>query len=57
MLLSKILGGIKVIESNAKPQTEIGGISYDSRKTQPGDIFVAISGFETDGHKYIEAAL
>ncbi len=57
MLLSKLLSGIKIIDSNAKPQTDIGGISYDSRKTRPGDIFVAISGFETDGHNYIDAAL
>ena len=57
MLLGKILCGIKILDSNADPLTEITGISYDSRKTQPGDIFVAITGFETDGHNYIDAAL
>ena len=57
MNLSKILRGIKILDSNADPLTEITGISYDSRKTQPGDIFVAITGFETDGHKYIDVAL
>ena len=57
MLLSRLLSGIKITESNALPETEVSGISYDSRKTKPGDVFVAISGFETDGHKYIDAAL
>ena len=57
MLLSNILKGINVIDSNIVSDPEIGGISYDSRKTAPGDIFVAISGFETDGHKYIDSAL
>lgn len=57
MLLSKILSGIKIMQSNALPDTEISGISYDSRKTQPGDVFVAISGFETDGHRFIDSAL
>ena len=39
--------------------TDIGisGICYDSRKVKPGDVFVCIVGFETDGHKYIGAAL
>lgn len=37
-------------------ETEIKGIAYDSRKVKEGYLFVAISGFETDGHKYIDAA-
>ena len=36
---------------------EISGIAYDSRKVKPGYLFVAIKGFETDGHKYIESAV
>ena len=57
MLVSNVLRGIKIIESNVQPDTEITGLSYDSRKTQPGDIFVAVSGFETDGHRFIDSAL
>jgi len=38
-------------------ETEIKGIAYDSRKVQEGYLFVAIRGFETDGHKYIESAI
>ena len=57
MLLRELLSGIEILEANLDLNTEISGISYDSRKTEPGNLFVAISGFETDGHKYIPAAL
>jgi len=36
---------------------EISGISYDSRKLQSGDLFVAIRGLEKDGHQYIPQAI
>ncbi len=35
---------------------DITGISYDSRLTEPGDMFVAISGYKTDGHIYAAQA-
>lgn len=36
---------------------EISGIAYDSRQVKNGYLFIAIKGFETDGHKYIESAI
>ncbi|MBR4992606.1 MAG: UDP-N-acetylmuramoyl-L-alanyl-D-glutamate--2,6-diaminopimelate ligase [Clostridia bacterium] len=36
---------------------EITGICYDSRKVTPGSLFVAIRGFQSDGHAYIPSAL
>ncbi len=38
-------------------EIEIRGIAYDSRKVKEGYLFIAIKGFETDGHKYIESAV
>lgn len=35
----------------------ISGIQYDSRKVELGNLFVAVKGFETDGHQYIRQAL
>lgn len=32
------------------------GVAIDSREVQPGDLFVALTGEETDGHRYIDAA-
>ena len=57
MRLGKLLEKLDIISSSADMDTEIGGISYDSRITQRGDLFVAIKGFETDGHKYIPKAM
>ncbi len=34
----------------------IDGIAYDSRKIQPGWLFVAVRGTHTDGHRYIGEA-
>lgn len=56
MKLSQLIKNIDVIKLAASPECEIGGISYDSRTTKPGDLFVAISGFATDGYKYIPSA-
>jgi len=36
---------------------EIMGIACDSRKVLPGFLFVAIKGFSSDGHDYVESAL
>lgn len=36
---------------------EIESIAYDSRQIQKGDLFVAIPGYMTDGHCYIDEAI
>ena len=57
MKLSVLLEGLEVLKTTADPEQEITGVSYDSRATAPGDLFVAITGYETDGHRYIPAAV
>ena len=57
MKLEKILSGVAVLEQTATAACEIGELKYDSRQVKPGDVFVAITGFETDGHKYIPKAI
>ncbi len=32
-------------------------VTHDSRAVKPGDLFVAVRGLETDGHRFIDAAL
>ncbi|MFP3905321.1 MAG: Mur ligase family protein, partial [Armatimonadota bacterium] len=36
---------------------EVTGVSADSREVCPGSVFVAIEGYETDGHRYIADAV
>ena len=57
MKLGQLMKNLSVLDFCADPETEITGISYDSRKTQPGDLFVAIKGFEADGHRFIPKAV
>lgn len=57
MKLSELIKGIRPLECAASGDIEISGISYDSRMTKPGDLFVAIKGFESDGHRFIPAAV
>ena len=56
MKLYEILKDIEVLSATADMNTEIGGVSYDSRRTERGDLFVAIKGFESDGHRFIPKA-
>ena len=57
MKLEKILKGVDIAEQTADTGMEIGELKYDSRQVQNGDVFVAITGYETDGHKYIGKAI
>ena len=57
MKLRELLTGVPICAGSADLEMEISGVSYDSRATQPGDLFVAMTGYATDGHKYIATAL
>lgn len=45
MKLKELLAPLDVRELHADPELDITGISYDSRTTQPGELFVAVTGF------------
>ena len=45
----------KLLETNY--DIEVKGICCNSAQAQPGDVFVAVTGFKTDGHKYIPDAV
>ncbi len=57
MKLRDILNGIEITELHADMDMEITGVDSDSRKAGPGRMFVAVVGFESDGHKFIESAV
>ena len=67
MILSKMLSRMRkksietvfrnvdaMIPENIK-NSDVLGIHYDSRKIKKGDLFVAIKGYKTDGHRYLES--
>ena len=56
MKLSELLHGLQPLEIRADLDMEITGVCYDSRQVQPGNVFVAISGFAVDGHKFVPMA-
>ena len=57
MLLSDILQGIEITRADIPLDTEVTGVWDDSRRVTPGSLFVAVVGYETDGHRYIASAL
>ena len=57
MKLRELLQDIKILDMNADPEIEISGVCYDSREAKPGDLFVAVRGFEADGHRFIPGAV
>ena len=57
MELRRLLDGVEILETNAPMELELSGVSYDSRAVKAGELFVAVTGFAADGHKFIPMAL
>lgn len=56
MKLGELLEGIVFLSCHGSQDIQIKGITYSSKKVKPGYIFVAIIGFEHDGHDFIAEA-
>ncbi|MBO6287264.1 MAG: UDP-N-acetylmuramoyl-L-alanyl-D-glutamate--2,6-diaminopimelate ligase [Prevotella sp.] len=57
MKLEQLLSNIKPLATEGKLDVDITGVNIDSRKIQPGHLFVAMRGTQTDGHAFIPKAL
>jgi len=57
MILKKLIEKIDTAIIAADTNIEIHGVSYDTRTLRAGEIYVAIKGYEHDGHKYIGEAV
>ncbi|MBK5203024.1 MAG: UDP-N-acetylmuramoyl-L-alanyl-D-glutamate--2,6-diaminopimelate ligase, partial [Prolixibacteraceae bacterium] len=55
--LKEILKGLDCDLLQGDKNIMVTGICSDSRKVKTGDIFVAVNGTQTDGHKYIPISL
>jgi UDP-N-acetylmuramoyl-tripeptide--D-alanyl-D-alanine ligase len=41
---------------NASADFAVAGVAFDSREVGPGDLFVALTGESTDGHRFLDGA-
>jgi UDP-N-acetylmuramoyl-L-alanyl-D-glutamate--2,6-diaminopimelate ligase len=57
MSIDEVLKGIDVISITGAPVKEISGIEFDSRNVTPGSVFVAVKGYKSDGHDFIDSAI
>lgn len=57
MLLKSMLTGLEFECVRGNLDIEITGVQQDSRKVTQGTLFLAIKGFKSDGHDYIEKAI
>jgi len=57
ILLSYLISDLKTTEIIGFEESEISGLSMDSKKVKKGDLFIAIKGSKTDGHLFINQAI
>ena len=57
MRLKALLSGVALLGGFADEDVEISGISYDTRTIRPGELFVALTGYKTDGHRFLREAV
>lgn len=55
--LKHILYKVSLTSSLGDMDTDVKGISFDSRKVEPGFVFVAVAGTLSDGHDFIDKAV
>lgn len=56
MNLVELMADVDIKETHGDCNIDITGLAYDSREVKPGDVFVCISGYQTDGHQYARSA-
>ncbi len=57
MRIRDLMQGIDYKLASGSVDDEVKGISYDSRKVKPGDLFICIPGFKIDGHQFAAQAI
>ena len=57
MNLKSVLSGIEGLKAKGNLDMEIMGVAHDSRKVKEGYVFVAVKGYDVDGHNYIHQAI
>ncbi|HXW93737.1 MAG TPA: UDP-N-acetylmuramoyl-L-alanyl-D-glutamate--2,6-diaminopimelate ligase [Terriglobales bacterium] len=55
MTFEQLLDGAEILAQRGNPS--VRGLDYDSRRIQPGDVFVAMRGEAQDGNRFIDQAI
>jgi len=55
--LTDILYRVRITKFRGQMDSEIRNVCFDSRKTGPDDMFVALKGTKSDGHEFIPMAI
>lgn len=55
--LEHILRGVDIVEEVGSKALEVPCVGFDSRNIVQGQLFIAVSGTQVDGHKYISDAV
>jgi UDP-N-acetylmuramoyl-L-alanyl-D-glutamate--2,6-diaminopimelate ligase len=56
MILQTLLKALDIPLTGDEQDLDITGLSYHSERVAPGDLFVCIKGYKTDGHRYLKQA-
>ena len=57
MRFAELAGVVDVIARDGDGGRLVTGLAYDSRRVEPGFVFVAIRGYNTDGHLFLNEAV
>lgn len=55
--MKELIKGVDAVRVQGSLDTPVRGLCADSRQARPGDLFFALPGEHTDGHRFIPAAL
>lgn len=56
-LLKDILYRVPLLATSGNPDVEVKAVRFDSRRVEPGDLFVAVKGTRVDGRDFIGQAI
>ena len=56
MVLKELISSTDILGFTGDMDHQVKGLSCDSRRVNSGDLFLAIKGFQTDGHFYLKDA-
>ncbi|MFC5529949.1 Mur ligase family protein [Cohnella yongneupensis] len=54
--LKELLTSLTTLDSRGDADIQVSGIAYHSQKVSEGNLFVCVTGYKTDGHKYLAGA-